>query len=211
MAAAAGTWSTTRMRTAIANLGRHTLIEPVEWTADGWFKPLYSRDRVPAAAVVRNHRIASDDFSQPSLGLQWQFSGIASMEEYSVGNGAVTVTAEPGKFKVLNSEAADHNYEASVRVDPAPGAESGLILIIPRRDFGEQVSRPTISSKRRPSFRRAVRRYIAAHHCRRGMPGSTPGSRLGVVLADDRFPASRSSPSGSFCVRIPAPVQAHLA
>ncbi len=110
------------------NLGRHTLIEPVEWTADGWFKPLYSRDRVPAAAVVRNHRIASDDFSQPSLGLQWQFSAIASTEEYTVANGAVTVTAEPGKFKVLNTEAADHNYEASVRVDPAPGAESGLIL-----------------------------------------------------------------------------------
>ncbi len=107
------------------NLGRHTLIEPVEWTADGWFKPLYSRDRVPAAAVVREPPGSRRTIStQPSLGLQWQFSGIASMEEYSVGNGAVTVTAEPGKFKVLNSEAADHNYEASVRVDPAPGAES---------------------------------------------------------------------------------------
>ncbi len=110
------------------NMGRHTIVEPVEWTADGWFKPLYPPGHAPAPAIVRNHTIASDDFSRPTLNLEWQFSGIASTAEYSVGNGAVTVTAEPGKFKVLHTEAADHNYEASVKVDPAPDAESGLIL-----------------------------------------------------------------------------------
>ena len=110
------------------NMGRHTLVEPVEWTSDGWFKPLYAPGKTPVTAEIRNHRIAADDFSKPDLDLQWQFSGIASTEEFSAGGGAVTVKAEPGKFKVLHTQAADHNYEASVKIEGAPGTEAGLIL-----------------------------------------------------------------------------------
>jgi xylan 1,4-beta-xylosidase len=83
--------------------------------------------------IVHNRQIHSDDFSKPDLNLaelnlEWQFSGISSKDEYRIKAGAVTFQAEADKFKVLHTQAADHNYEASVKLDVADGAEAGLIL-----------------------------------------------------------------------------------
>ncbi|MBN1291334.1 MAG: family 43 glycosylhydrolase [Candidatus Latescibacteria bacterium] len=59
-------------------LGRQTLMEPIEWTGDGWFKV---PDNIDAAQSIRKpagNRIVhgmklSDDFSGDTLGIQWQF------------------------------------------------------------------------------------------------------------------------------------------
>ena len=109
-------------------MGRQILLSPVEWTNDGWLKPVEPMAKGTAPVIIRNHQIHSEDFSKPPLNLQWQFSGIASEGEYQIADGAVTFQAETDKFKVLHTQAADHNYEASVRLDIAPGAEAGLIL-----------------------------------------------------------------------------------
>ena len=110
------------------NMGRQILLSPVEWTADGWLKPVQPMAKGSAPAIVPNHRIHSEDFSKPELSLEWQFSGIASKDDYRIKDGAVTFQAEADKLKVLHTQAADHNYEASVKLDAAPGAEAGLIL-----------------------------------------------------------------------------------
>jgi xylan 1,4-beta-xylosidase len=66
--------------TGFYSLGRQMLMEPVEWTAEGWWRPvggkvpsLHSRaPDLPAAADL--HLAQSDEFGSSTLGLQWFFS-----------------------------------------------------------------------------------------------------------------------------------------
>ena len=60
--------------------------------------------------------------------MQWQFSGVASTDEFKIGNGLVTVSTEPDTMKILNTQSGDHNYEASIEVESDPSTEAGLIL-----------------------------------------------------------------------------------
>ena len=60
------------------NLGRQTLLEPVEWTPDGWFRSrgddVARPIRKPAGGEAVPHGYAhSDDFSADRIGLQWSF------------------------------------------------------------------------------------------------------------------------------------------
>lgn len=108
------------------NMGRYTLLSPVSWTPDGWLKAVPEPTGPPV--VIRNHSIQSDEFTGNSLNLQWQFSGVATSDEFTVKDGAVTVATGPAGVKVLNTQSGDHNYEASISLEPDPGTEAGLIL-----------------------------------------------------------------------------------
>ncbi len=64
---------------AYYSLGREMLMEPIEWTTDGWWRPVGGR--VPSTRALApdlpasNLALAqSDEFSTPDLGLQWFFS-----------------------------------------------------------------------------------------------------------------------------------------
>lgn len=64
---------------AFYSLGRQLLLQPVEWTADGWWRPVGGR--IPAVTArapdlpACDYRLAqSDDFASPTLGLQWFFT-----------------------------------------------------------------------------------------------------------------------------------------
>ena len=58
-------------------LGRQTLLEPIEWTADGWFRAAGADPARPIAKPAGEsaaHGFAfSDDFSKPRMGVQWSF------------------------------------------------------------------------------------------------------------------------------------------
>ena len=76
------------------NLGRQTLLEPVEWTPDGWFKRWAPTSRRRSEAGRRRpvpHGFAfSDDFSTNKMGVQWSFyKGTDSdTERYRYENGS---------------------------------------------------------------------------------------------------------------------------
>ena len=72
-------------------LGRQTLIDPVEWTADGWLK--LKRDAAPMAATASPEQAMtlSDDFSGTELGLQWAFWKEYAPEALSFGQTGLTV------------------------------------------------------------------------------------------------------------------------
>ena len=60
------------------SLGRQMCMEPIEWTQDGWWRPVSGR--VPSINAVKpnlptvKYALAdSDEFDQPKLGLQWFF------------------------------------------------------------------------------------------------------------------------------------------
>lgn len=54
-------------------LGRSTLIEPIEWTEDGWYRTVSAATPVTPEQEIKHGLELSDDFKGPQLGLQWTF------------------------------------------------------------------------------------------------------------------------------------------
>ena len=54
-------------------LGRQTLLEPVEWTSDGWFRTKATHALQKAEKQIKHGFNLSDDFTSSQLGLQWTF------------------------------------------------------------------------------------------------------------------------------------------
>ena len=55
-------------------MGRQTLIEPIVWTKDGWFKSAITNNISTKINLIPNTRLVDDDFSDTKLNLQWIFS-----------------------------------------------------------------------------------------------------------------------------------------
>jgi xylan 1,4-beta-xylosidase len=117
-------------------LGRQTLLEPIEWTSDGWFRVPDGVDpaapiRKPAGKAVRHGLALSDDFADGGPGLQWRFYGGHRPGRCTVHNGALTMRAQgdsPADSSPMLCIPVDHAYEAQVAVKPADGATGGLVL-----------------------------------------------------------------------------------
>ena len=119
-------------------LGRQALLEPIEWTDDGWFvakggdlgKPLAK----PSGSSVGPHGMAlSDDFTGKTLGSQWSFFN-PTQDEYRrltfTGNGLeLQAKGEtPRDSSPLTVIAGDQAYQYEVEMDIAPGAVGGALL-----------------------------------------------------------------------------------
>ena len=109
-------------------LGRAAMFEPIEWTSDGWFKTALKDTSNIKYVITNNGQIKSDDFSGSKLNLQWSFAGIKSLEEYSLGNGKLTLNASPYVPKVLVANITDDNLEASARIETVNGIQVGLAV-----------------------------------------------------------------------------------
>jgi xylan 1,4-beta-xylosidase len=134
-------------------LGRQTLLEPVEWTKDGWFK-LAGSDPArpilkPAAGARGEHGIAlSDDFSTNKLGTQWSFCGAGDNEakraRFDAGSLVLKASgASPADSSPLCFVAPDHAYMVEVAFEASKKATAGLVLYYNRRlyaglGFGEK-------------------------------------------------------------------------
>jgi beta-xylosidase len=119
-------------------LGRQTLLEPVIWTDDGWFKSAgYDVARPipkPHGERVAGEQSFSDDFASGKLGLQWSFhrgGSAADGTRYRFEKGALVVEGRgesPKDCGPLTLDAGDQSYEVEVEIEIAEGARAGLIL-----------------------------------------------------------------------------------
>jgi xylan 1,4-beta-xylosidase len=117
-------------------LGRNTLMEPVEWTNDGWpHAPLGARRSEPMAApmgIAQRPMIElSDDFKTSALKVTWGAWKEPDMSRYKVGDGALTVRAKGGSYaesSPLTIRARDKSYEVQViaKIKGECGAALGL-------------------------------------------------------------------------------------
>ncbi len=119
-------------------LGRQALLEPIEWTADGWFiakggdlgQPLAK----PSGTSVGQHGMAlSDDFRSGRLGPQWSFFNPAAdeMKRLSFGDGVMTLQGKgsaPRDASPLTAIADDQAYQFEVEMEIEPGAVGGALL-----------------------------------------------------------------------------------
>lgn len=126
-------------------LGRQILLEPFEWTADGWPRALggdLSRPlRMPRGGVAVLHGVArSDDFSAPAFGSRWAFHAPGPDERHRARfeNGALVLAGKgtgPADASPLTGIAGDRAYEISVAVELEGDAEGGLLLFLAGRLF----------------------------------------------------------------------------
>jgi beta-xylosidase len=124
-------------------LGRQALLEPVEWTDDGWVRPLGGDLSRPIAKPVdlgtQPHGAPlSDDFTAGRFGTQWAFYDPAPDEtaRARLAGGALHVRGKgttPGDSSPLCCIVGDQIYRVEVDVEVDEGAEAGLLLFYNRR------------------------------------------------------------------------------
>ncbi|RPD42980.1 family 43 glycosylhydrolase [Chitinophaga barathri] len=118
-------------------LGRQTLLLPITWTKDGWFKVPGNADpaaplKKPAGKAVLHGIKLSDDFSGNNLGPQWNIINNANKENFIVGDGALTIKGIGNSIKntqPLTLMPSNNSYELTVNVSSGTNdAKGGLIL-----------------------------------------------------------------------------------
>ncbi|MEI7422311.1 MAG: family 43 glycosylhydrolase [Prolixibacteraceae bacterium] len=125
-------------------LGKQTLMEPIEWTHDGWFKvPSSIRTdlpiKKPAGAKVPHGMTLSDDFSGPGLGIQWTFFNEYNPDRYKIDNGKLILNPQgtsPTDCAPLLCNPPDHSYEAQVEYQLTTGAIGGLVVFFNPQAYG---------------------------------------------------------------------------
>jgi xylan 1,4-beta-xylosidase len=126
-------------------LGRQTLLEPIEWTADGWFRAkggdLSRPMRKPEDGTAGPSGMPlSDDFGRNRLGIQWSFQGPlpGDKDRATYEAGALRIDARgssPSDSAPLTCTVGDRAYEAEVSIDLHGGAEGGLLLFYSHKAF----------------------------------------------------------------------------
>ena len=109
-------------RKGFQTLGRHTLMEPVEWTSDGWLRaPLGARRGQPMPApmgVAQRPMIElSDDFKEPVLKATWGAWKESDMSRFKPGDGVLAVRAKGNSYaesSPLTIMARDESYSVQV-------------------------------------------------------------------------------------------------
>ncbi len=118
-------------------LGRPTLIEPVEWTDDGWYRV---PDRWPSGweRPVKAEMPMSDAFDSRSLGIQWQFHRHYAPERFTAGAGSLRLAGlgeNAGESQPLAVMPMHRAYELEVEVQTDASATAGLMLFASPSDY----------------------------------------------------------------------------
>ena len=142
-------------------LGRHTLMEPIEWTGDGWPRaPLGAMRAAPMPAPMGVAQAPmmelSDNFSAPALRATWGAWNETDMSRFQPGRGTLTIRAK-GNASVDSSPltvmARDESYEVQV-VASLRGASSAALGLFYASAAGVFVDlkngQLTVSESKRP-------------------------------------------------------------
>jgi beta-xylosidase len=170
-------------------LGRQTLLAPVTWTDDGWFKvgggDLSAPIAKPKGGEAGPHGLAlSDDFRADKYGLQWNFFDPAPDEagRLSRADGVLTLQARgeaPSTSSPLIFVNGDQAYVIECDIEIDPGARAGLLLFYDRQlycglgfdaanfithQYGIERGRPPNPHGRRMLMRLRNDRHIVSFH-----------------------------------------------
>lgn len=165
-------------------LGRQCLLDPVEWTKDGWFRPTGGDLSKPLAKPInipnaKHGTPLSDDFTTDRLGTHWAFhapSPISNARLTRDANG-LTLRASgttPTDSRPLTFINGDLAYEVEADIELEQGAEAGLLLFYsPKLYCGLGFSQTGL-----------VMHRVATQ--RRNAPPADFGKRLQIKLQNDR-------------------------
>jgi xylan 1,4-beta-xylosidase len=125
------------------NMGRQTLLQPIEWTADGWFKMkegVKTEDVIqkPAGQFVKSNFILSDSFTGTKLNPQWQFFDEHDPQRATFSSNGIKIKGKGngiGNSSPLLCTPSDHSYTAEVEVEIEGNASAGLVLFYDTKLF----------------------------------------------------------------------------
>lgn len=118
------------------NMGRQTMMVPIEWTADGWYKipegiEITKPIELPDGMEQHLNTSFSDPFNTGQLNPQWKFFGGYDKDRVSLENDGITINGKgnsvAGSSPMLYIP-SDHNYTAQVELEIEGDAVGGLIL-----------------------------------------------------------------------------------
>ncbi len=170
-------------------LGRQCLLDPVRWSADGWFhmtggdlaKPLPK----PKSGRPLPHGITlSDNFAAPTLHSKWNFFRPAADEHsrVQISDGALHLSAKglaPSSGSPLLITAGDTSYQFECDIEIDQGTTAGLVLFYDdhlycglgfdaqhfvTHQYGIERARPTNPHGNTMRIRITNRRHIIAIH-----------------------------------------------
>jgi xylan 1,4-beta-xylosidase len=118
------------------NMGRQTLLLPVEWTKDGWYKiPDGINDTSP---IKRPNVVASntyftlnDNFEGNNLNPRWKFFGEYDTSRFHLVDNSIVINARGnsvGNCSPLLCTPSDHSYTTEVEMEIEGNATGGLVL-----------------------------------------------------------------------------------
>jgi beta-xylosidase len=119
------------------NMGRQTMLVPVEWTKEGWFKiseriKIDGKIKRPVLPEIdRELFTLSDNFEGKSLNSQWHFFNEYDTTRFQISRNSLTIRAEgssPKNSSPLLCVPSDHSYTASVELAINGNAIGGLLL-----------------------------------------------------------------------------------
>jgi xylan 1,4-beta-xylosidase len=126
-------------------LGRQTLLDPVEWTSDGWFRAV-GGDLSRPLPKPRGGQMGpsgfphSDDFSTNRFGTQWSFHDPKpdEMDRVRYADGGLWLAgrgSSPADSAPLTCPVGHRSYQAEVTLDLEGDIEAGLLLFYNPKAF----------------------------------------------------------------------------
>jgi xylan 1,4-beta-xylosidase len=177
-------------------LGRQMLLDPVEWSADGWpvarGGDLSAPLPKPAVSARQSHgQPLSDDFSTNRLGRHWAFysPGPDEGDRFRITSGGLALAAKgtgPSDCSPLCFISGDLAYEVEADIELGEGTEAGLLLFYSKRLYaglGFDANGFVMHRYGRP---------------RRGRTPQSPGKRLFIRIRNDHHIVTiHTSPDGT--------------
>jgi len=174
-------------------LGRQCLLDPIEWTADGWFRAkggdLSKPIKKPRGGQPGPHGLAlSDDFTTSKLGVQWSFADPAPDELSRVRfDNAMVLTARgtaPKDSPPLTFVAGDQAYEIEVDIELPQAGSAGVLLFYDKQLYcGLSFNEKTFVTHQ--------------YGIERGRPANPHGRRMWIRMKNDRHIVTfHTSPDG---------------
>ncbi|WP_287458677.1 family 43 glycosylhydrolase [Sphingomonas sp.] len=170
-------------------LGRQALLDPVEWTAGGWFRMRGGDLSAPlpkprGGRALPHGQTLSDDFATLALGRKWNFfrPAVGESERARVADGALYLRAKgiaPHDSSPLMLIAGDQAYRFECDIEIDPGVTAGLLLFYDDRlycglgfdaarfvthQYGAERGRPANPHGRRMRMRVTNDRHIVSYH-----------------------------------------------
>lgn len=118
------------------NMGRQTLLSPVEWTSDGWYKipETINLESAFEKEVINQSKQAfslNDNFEGKELKPHWKFFGEFDSLRFLLNNNAISIKGKGSSVPECSPMLcmpSDHSYVAQVEIEIENEAMGGLVL-----------------------------------------------------------------------------------